>query len=226
MKILALDSSSEACSVALMVDGDVLTRHELAPRKHAELLLPFVEQVLEEAGLTIQQVDALAFGRGPGAFTGIRIATGVAQGIAFAVDLPVVPVSTLAALAQGSGREQGVSRVITAMDARMGEVYWGAFKTDEHGLMQAVAEECVLPPHDAPLLDDTEWYGCGSGWASYGTVLAECYDGRLAGTDADRLPNAIDVAALAIHEYRAGHFLAAEQALPVYLRDKVAEKKR
>lgn len=226
MNILALDSSTEACSVALMLNDTTLSRHELAPRKHAELLLPFMDQLLAEAGLSLKQIDALAFGRGPGAFTGIRIATGVVQGIAFAVDLPVVPISTLAAIAQGTARELGARRVIAAIDARMDEVYWGGFEVDANGLMQAIGEEAVLPPAEAPLLEGSGWFGSGSGWSTYDTVLAERYDKRLDGIDAQRLPNAIDIASLAVEAFQAGKLVSAEQALPIYLRDKVAEKKK
>ena len=123
MKILAIESSSEAVSVALMVGDECLSRHEVAPRKHAELLLPFMEDLLKQADLSLGQLDALAFGCGPGAFTGIRIATGVIQGVAFAADLPVLPVSTLATIAQGVKREEGKDKVIAAIDARMEEIY-------------------------------------------------------------------------------------------------------
>jgi tRNA threonylcarbamoyladenosine biosynthesis protein TsaB len=225
VNLLALDSSTEACSVALMTGDQVLSRHEIAPRRHAELLLPFMEQLLAEAGMSLQQVDALAFGRGPGAFTGIRIATGVAQGVAFAAELPVVPVSTLAALAQGALREEGAQWVIAAIDARMEEIYWGGFEANGEGLMRPIAEECVIPPDKAPSIGGSPWYGCGSGWSSYGTVLSERYEGRMGSVDGQRLPNAIDIASLAVAEYREGHSVPAEQALPVYLRDKVAEKK-
>jgi tRNA threonylcarbamoyladenosine biosynthesis protein TsaB len=226
MNILALDSSTEACSVALMTGDQLLSRHEIAPRKHAELILPFMDQLLAEAGLALKQIDALAFGRGPGAFTGIRIATGVMQGIAFAVDLPVIPVSTLAAIAQGAGREHGAARVIAAIDARMDEVYWGSFEADENGLMRAVGEECVVSPDQAPTVEGSDWFGSGSGWSTYDTVLAEHYGSQIAETHGEYLPNAMDIAALAVREYRAGNVVQAEQALPVYLRDKVAEKKR
>jgi tRNA threonylcarbamoyladenosine biosynthesis protein TsaB len=127
MKLLALDTATEACSAAVWVDGTVLERYELAPRRHAALILPMIEAVLAEANLSPLQLDAIAFGRGPGAFTGVRIAVGIAQGIAFAADLPVIPISTLAALALGAAQETGYSRIAAALDARMGEVYWGVY---------------------------------------------------------------------------------------------------
>ena len=123
MKLLALDTATEACSAAVLADGEVLERYELAPRRHAALILPMIESVLAEAGLEISQLDAIAVGRGPGAFTGVRIAIGIAQGIAFAADLPVALVSTLAALALGTARDTGATRIAAALDARMGEIY-------------------------------------------------------------------------------------------------------
>ncbi|MBD3671159.1 MAG: tRNA (adenosine(37)-N6)-threonylcarbamoyltransferase complex dimerization subunit type 1 TsaB [Gammaproteobacteria bacterium] len=226
MKILALESSTEACSVALMDDDAIISRHEVAPRRHAELILPFMDELLAEAELSLSQIDALAFGRGPGAFTGIRIATGVIQGIAFAVDLPVVAVSTLAAVAQGSAREQGITKAIVANDARMDEVYWGAYTLDPAGRMQALAEECVVRPEEVPTLEGEGWYGTGSGWSIYGNVLTERYGQQLNATESERLPHAQDVAWLARGLAEQGQAVTAEQALPVYLRDKVAEKKK
>lgn len=226
MNLLAIDSSTEACSVALLQGVEMISRYELAPRRHAELILPFVDELMAQAGLQLTQIDALAFGRGPGAFTGLRIATGVVQGIAFASDLPVIPISSLAALAQGARRERGHDRVIAAIDARMEEIYWGAFESDGQGLMLARAEEAVLPAASVPAVDGANWHGCGSGWSSYGNVLSEQYQGQLTDVDGERLPQAVDIALLAVREYQQGRMIQAEQALPVYLRDKVAEKSR
>ena len=142
MILLALETATEACSAALAVDGDIRERFEVAPRGHSELILPMVDELMAEADISIEQVDAIAFGRGPGAFTGLRIAVGVTQGIAFGADLPVVPVSTLAALAQGSESNS----VLAAIDARMDEVYWGAYQRSSAGLMTLCGEEAVIPP--------------------------------------------------------------------------------
>ena len=130
MKLLALDTATEACSAAVWVDGGVAERYLLAPRRHAALIMPMIEDVLAEAGLGVGHLDAIAFGRGPGAFTGIRIAVGITQGIAFAADVPVVPISTLAALALGAAREFEQTHIATALDARMGEIYWGVYRVD------------------------------------------------------------------------------------------------
>ena len=226
MKILAIESSSEAVSVALMVGDECLSRHEVAPRKHAELLLPYMDELLDQAGLSLQQLDALAFGCGPGAFTGIRIATGVIQGVAYAADLPVVAVSTLACLAQGARREEGRDKVLAAIDARMAEIYWGGYVANEDGLMIPVNKEYVIAPDHAPDVDGAGWYGTGSGWDTYKTVLPPHYGVKLLGFDGNRLPNAIDVASLAKRDFNAGLAVSAELAQPVYLRNKVAEKKK
>lgn len=221
MKLLALDTSTDACSVALDIEGQVFTRFELAPRRHAEIILPLIEQVLSEAELQVKQLDAIAFGRGPGAFTGLRIACGVTQGIAFAADLPVVPVSTLAALAQGGYRASGHEKIIAAIDARMGEVYWGLFQLTQGGLMQAVSEERVsaLADLDLPQGDDL-WAGIGSGWGTAAAPAAQIRQ-RLCDVTPQLLPDARDILSLAKPAYLQGTYVAAAQALPIYLRNKV-----
>lgn len=221
MKLLAIETATDACSAALSIDGELRERFEIAPRAHTERILPMIDELMAEADITISQVDAMAFGCGPGAFTGVRIAVGVTQGIAFAADLPVVPVSTLAALAQGT---EG-NRVLAALDARMNEVYWGAYQRNTAGLMERVGEECVSPP-DAVLCPlGNDWRGAGAGWTAYeGMLLARCA-GQLTSWDGTGFPHARDVALLGIVGYEAGQGVNAEQALPVYLRDKVTWKK-
>ena len=221
MILLALETATDACSAALLVDDQVQERFQLAPRGHTALILPMIDELLAEAGIGIGRVDALAFGRGPGAFTGVRIAVGVAQGIAFAADLPVVPISTLAALAQGCEAE----RVLVALDARMDEVYWAAYERNPAGLMTVSGEECVVSPQQAPLPAAGDWYGVGSGWASYPEALRQHVAGRVTAWDEHRLPQAADVARLGVAAYRQGLAVSADQALPVYLRDKVAWQK-
>lgn len=228
MKLLALDTSTEACSAALSIDGETIQRFHIAPREHAILILSMLDVLLAEAGITVSQLDALAFGRGPGSFTGIRIGTGVVQGIAYAAELPVVPVSTLAALAQGAWADTGSEAVLTAIDARMQEVYWGAFRLGEAGVMQAVAEECVSAPEAIPLPDDGEWLAVGTGWASYGDAMLQAVSERgfnLTAVEGERLPRSQDIAVLAVHAFGRGEAVAPEQALPVYLRNEVAWKK-
>ena len=221
MIILALETATEACSAALNIDGEIRERFEIAPRGHSELILPMLESLLMEADISLQQVDALAFGRGPGAFTGVRIGVGVAQGVAFGADLPVLPISTLAALAQTTDAAQ----VLVAIDARMGEVYWGQYRRSQDGLMVLQGEECVISPEQTPLTEDGGWSGAGSGWGAYGESLSERHAGQLLGVVANALPRAAAISRLATPDLSAGKAVSAEQALPVYLRDKVTWKK-
>ena len=218
MKLLALDTATEACSVALAIDDEVIDRFELTPRRHSRDLLPMVEAVLAEAGLRLAQLDALAFGRGPGAFTGLRVATAMVQGLAFAVDLPVVPVSTLAALAQQGWRIHQAKQVLSAIDARMDEVYWGAF-AESDGLMVPVADEVVMTPANVTATVGS-WFGMGTGWVFREQIAVEVTDCQV-----NAWPHARDIATLAFAELKRGGGLPAEQAMPVYLRDKVAQKK-
>lgn len=222
MRILALETASDACSVALWHDGAVYQRLEVAPRRHGELVLMMAEAVMEEAGCRRRDLDLVAFGRGPGSFTGLRIAAGVAQGIAFARDLPVAPVSSLQALAQGTLRARGRRRVLAAFDARMGEVYWGAFDAGTGDTMALVGEEVVCGPAAVPVPAGEGWYGAGGGWDACGTALAAALGPRLAAVDGGRHPEARDVAVLAVAMAAAGATVAAEAALPVYLRNQVA----
>lgn len=226
MKILAIETATDACSAALLVDGEIRVRETLAPREHARLILPMMNELLAEAGIALAQLDALAFGRGPGSFTGLRIAAGVVQGAAFAADLPVAPVSTLAALALGAMEKHGQTQVLAALDARMNEVYWAAFRCDADRLSSLVGEEAVLPPSRVPLTETAGWFGAGQGWAAYGEVLRERLVDRLCGVDAELSPHAREIARLGEVVMREGGGVSAEQAIPVYLRDHVADVPR
>ncbi|GLU38769.1 tRNA (adenosine(37)-N6)-threonylcarbamoyltransferase complex dimerization subunit type 1 TsaB [Pseudomonas sp. NBRC 100443] len=219
--LLALDTSTEACSVALLHDGRRFSRHEVIPRLHAKRLLPMVQELLDEAGIALAAVDAIAFGRGPGAFTGVRIAIGVVQGLAFALDKPVLPISDLAVLAQRAHREHGASQVAAAIDARMDEVYWGCYRL-EQGEMRLAGAEAVLPPEKVALPRDAEgdWFGAGTGWG-YCERLAV----KVQAEDASLLPNAGDLLDLALFAWERGDAVPADQAQPVYLRDNVATPK-
>ncbi|MAD27073.1 MAG: tRNA (adenosine(37)-N6)-threonylcarbamoyltransferase complex dimerization subunit type 1 TsaB [Pseudomonadales bacterium] len=218
--LLALDTATECCSAALLHDGRVTARSEVIPRQHAQRLLPMIEELLGERELRLPDVDALVFGRGPGAFTGVRIATGMVQGLAFAADKPVIAVSNLAALAQRAWREHGAETVAAAIDARMDEVYWGLYCLQD-GVMQSLDDERVCPPEAVSLPDGVASVaGAGTGWQ---------YADRLA-VSAERswpqmLPNAVDLITLALPRWLAGEVLDAADAQPVYLRDKVATPK-
>ncbi len=226
MKLLALDTTEESCSAALCIDDEMRWRFELAPRRHSELILPMMESLLAEAGISVRQLDALAFSRGPGSFTGIRIATGVAQGVALGADLPLVPVSTLAALAQAVLRQHGAIRVLSALDARMGEVYWAWCEYGE-GVMEVTGSgEHVGPPASViPGPADDAW-GAGSGWSAYAEPLRQATGIAPSRILGEQAVHARDVASLGLAALAAGNTLAPEDALPVYIRDDVAAKPR
>lgn len=221
VKLLALDTSTEACTVALAIDGAIQERFELGTR-HAERILGMVEALLAEGGIAVRQLDAFAFGRGPGSFTGLRIGAGVVQGLAFGADRPVVPVSSLAVLAQGVAQP----RVLAAFDARMHQVYWGAYERTDQGLVTLRGEERVLAPADVPLPGGEGWWGAGSGWDAYHAALAARLGGRLSGWTPKAYPHAGDLARLALPALAAGRWVRAEDAVPVYIRDQVAVKQR
>jgi tRNA threonylcarbamoyladenosine biosynthesis protein TsaB len=222
MKLLAFETATEACSVALWIDGAVIERFEIAPRRHAEVALPWAGQLLQEAGIARSELDAIAVGRGPGAFTGVRLAIALAQGIAMALDKPVVAVSTLAALSMQSAGE----RTLAAIDARMGEVYHAAYLQDINRRngdpWRVVHAPGLCRPQDVPVPEGGAWTGLGSGFAAHGEVLR----GRLAGA-LDRfepavVPTAAAVLRLARPRFGRGEGGAPEAAIPIYLRDKVA----
>lgn len=218
MKLLAFETSTEACSVALWLDGEVRERFELAPRRHAELSLPWAEQLLAEAGLKKAQLDAIAIGRGPGAFTGVRLAIAIGQGIALALDRPIVPVSTLAALAmQAAG-----PHVLAAIDARMGEVYAAAFALRDGDAVALTAEQVLAPSAVALPAGNEAWQGVGTGFAAADGALAARLGSRLVAVDPGALPHAADVARLAALAHARGEALAPERVEPAYLRDNVA----
>lgn len=225
MNILALDTAGQGCSVALLVDGGIVERHEAAPRRHAATLLPMAEECLAEAGLALRELDAVAFGRGPGSFTGLRIATSVAQGIAFGAGLPVVPVSNLAAGAAAALRKHGWRRVLVAFDARMDEVYAGAFESGADGLPRLVGEEALLTPAmlALPAGEATDgaadWHGVASAFDAWPELAGRLC---LAAADAEIAPLARDLLGLAAADLARGAAVAAEDALPVYLREQVA----
>lgn len=221
MKLLALETSTEACSAALHVDGRVLSRFRHAPRLQTELLLPMVEELLAESGLTLAALDALAYSRGPGAFTGVRIAAAAVQALAFARDLPVLPVSSLQTLAQGALRVHGATRVLSVFDARMNEVYAGAYERRGE-LMQPLDVEHLCSPAELPPALRGEFFAAGNGFAVHEAVLRQqC---TITGSDAVLFPSAEDVLPLALELQARGGEQPPELALPVYLRDEVWKK--
>jgi tRNA threonylcarbamoyladenosine biosynthesis protein TsaB len=224
LRILAIETATAACSAALYIDGAISERHELAPREHARLILPMIDALLSEAGMPVGALDAIAFGRGPGSFTGVRVAAGVAQGIAYAADLPVVAVSTLATLALGAMRESGARRIMAALDARMAEVYWGLFEQGDDALPRLLGEERVCAPREAGMPEGGAWVAAGSGWSTYRRELLDRAGQRVTRVLADLEPRASEQARLAARRYTKGETLRPEQAVPVYLRDEVVRE--
>ena len=225
MNILAIETATDACSCALEWSGTVVARHAVEPRRHTELLLPMIDAVLAEAGVGLAALDAIAFGRGPGSFTGLRIACSVAQGLGFGADRPLVAVSTLQTVAAGMHRSHDAPRVLAALDARMGEVYWGGFEWD--GVTMAPAfDESVVAPDAVHVPSAGAWAGAGPGWSAYRAVLDERVAERpgcsLVSVDPERLPEAIDMLAPARLALESGLAVAPEHAAPVYLRSNVA----
>jgi len=221
MKILGFDTSTDTCSVALIIDGRLYERSE-SGSQHSEHLLPLVDWALGEAGASLGDLDAIAFGRGPGSFTGLRIGAGVAQGLAFAAGRPVIPVSSLQVLAQGVESES----VVTAVDARMGQVYWSAFRRDQTGIAQPVIGESVVAPDAIEVPPGHEWTGVGSGWRAYTDPLQVQAGGRVRILDDVVTPQASSVIAIAAVIWKSEGALAPEAGIPVYVRDQVAHKVR
>jgi len=227
-RILALDTSTDACSVALVIDDQVIERFTLEPRSHARLALPMVDEVLSEAGIALSSLDAIAFSRGPGSFTGLRISAGLTQGLAFAQQLPVIPVSTLQALVFGFWREQDPesipATILGVLDARMNEIYAGLYQM-EQGIPALVGIERVIPP-ELLTLSDISGSICiiGSGLV-YQDRMAPEVRNAFSVEQSDCLPRASAVALLAVDLFRQGKCVAAEEAQPVYLRDEVTWKK-
>jgi tRNA threonylcarbamoyladenosine biosynthesis protein TsaB len=226
MKILAIETATEACSAAIYIDGDISLAYQINPRGHTEMILGMVDRLTADAGLTAGGLDALAFGRGPGSFTGVRIATGVAQGIAFAADIPVIGISTLAALAQRAYREKGECNLLSAFDARMGELYWAGYRVGEKALVVPAIAEQVGLAQQVEIPRDGDWYGVGSGWGAYADQLAQRLGASLLGIKAELYCSARDIALLAAEDYQAGLAVSPERGLPVYLRNQVAYKMR
>ncbi len=223
MNLLAIETATETVSVALDLNGEVLERYQHAPRQHAELLLPWVEQLLAEAEISFASLDAIAFSRGPGSFTSLRIGIGVVQGLAWASDLPVIPVSSLAATAQTAFNE-GIKSALVALDARMNEVFTGTFEANRNGIMIPAGEEKVCAPEDVIVPAGSETYGIGIGFDRYEAL--DSLSGQLAGIRSDVWPKASSVLKLAQDWWLSHEALPAEQAQPVYLRDNVAKKKK
>jgi tRNA threonylcarbamoyladenosine biosynthesis protein TsaB len=217
LKIIAVDTSTDYCSAALWIDGEIESRGAHAGHSHSELLLGMVDALLKPRNLLARDLDGIAYGMGPGSFTGLRIACGVVQGLAFGADLPVVGIGTLLAMAAGSNAE----RVVCALDARMHEIYHAAYEKRDD-VWHAVHEPSLCVPDAAPELTGTGWLGCGGGFLGYRAVLAARYGAQLQSIEPECYPHAAQIVSLAAPRFAANDTSTAEHAAPLYLRDKVA----
>ena len=221
MKLLAFETATEACSVALYIDGELRERFDVVPKQHTGLALPWAEQLLADAGIKKSELDAIAVGIGPGAFTGVRLAVALVQGIALALDKPVLPISTLAALAM-QGADLNHDRILAAIDARMGEIYCAEFQWDTDGLVQAVSEEIVIAPDAYRHVSCHPLVGVGTGFSAVNNALQANLKEQLIACRAEALPHAADIARLAIRDFKLGKAIAPDILEPAYLRNKVA----
>ena len=222
MKILAIDTATEACSVALLTEEVCQEKFEIIPRQHTERVIPMVDELLKDVDLTLSQLDAIAFNCGPGSFTGVRVATSVAQGLAFSNNLPVIAVSSLAALAQLAYREENQGNVLSTIDARMNEMYWACYQSDA-GIMKLLGEEQVSPV--SKVTKKGSWHCLGSGWDTFKTELASSDKVNISSFTTACFPHAQDIAVLAADLYKQEKILSAEDAVPSYIRDEVTWKK-
>ena len=221
MNLLALDTSTEFLSLALTRHDRVFTHYQTAGSAASQLVLPQIQVLLDSANIQLKDLNGIAFGAGPGAFTGVRIAAGVAQGLGFGANLPVVGINTLMAVAEASGYE----KVIVCLDARMGEIYHAALVKENGAWIEASATQ-VCKPQDAPVLKGSDWFGAGSGWATYADKLTLIYSENLSQT----LPNVLDnitptaeaILRLAQPVFEAGQAKPAMEAMPIYIRHRVA----
>lgn len=222
MNLLAIETSSSIGSIALGRDGHVEQRLIESPREQTELALPLIEELLHAQELRLESLDALAFGRGPGAFTGLRIAAALAQGLGMSMGLPLVGVSSLAVAALGVCRKSGASRVLVCVDARMGEVYWAAFEARD-GAVIALTDERIGRPADVDVPDSGPWVLAGDGLAAYPADV-ERFAAVTSRAMFEVVPSACNLLPLAERELAAGHTLTPDSARPIYLRDSSAWK--
>ena len=225
MNLLALETSTERLSIAILRDGEAFARDVDAGQRHSELALPLLNELLAEANLTLRQFDAIAYGQGPGSFTGVRIACGLAQGLALGIGKSMVPVPTQMALAE----QVGAMPVLVALDARMGEIYFAAYRRDvvSAGGWQEVVAPVLAKPDALPFLDGQGWSAVGSGFdvPALGELLVARYRGQIANVVHGVLPRALDVARIAERQLNTtgmASAIAPEHAAPLYLRNKVA----
>jgi len=224
-QILAFDTATNACSAALLINGEVRQRFQIAPRKHSELLLPMIDELFSQSNAQLMDCDAIAYGCGPGSFMGVRIATGIAQGLAYGVNIPVVPVSTLQALAQTAYMRTNEERVLAGWDARMEEIYWGAYQLDEKKIMQSVHPDSLNAPEVVKPFDNNVWFAVGNAWELYQEIIESNWQQQITVAKELIYPSAKAIAMIAATQWDQGKALPPEQARPVYLRNNIAHVK-
>jgi tRNA threonylcarbamoyladenosine biosynthesis protein TsaB len=221
MNLLALDTSTEFLSLALKLGENTFTHYQATGSASSQLVLPQIQVLLDSANTQLKDLDGIAFGAGPGAFTGVRIASGVAQGLGFGANLPVVGINTLIAVAEASGQD----KVIVCLDARMGEIYHAAF-VKQNGIWTEISETKVCKPQNSPILEGGNWFGAGSGWAAYRDVLTQLYTNNLSPALPNIMqnitPTAEAILRLAQPVFAAGQGRPAMEAMPIYIRNRVA----
>ena len=223
MKLLAIETSSDVGTVALLAEETIEQQRIATPREQTERILPIIGELLATAGLPLGDLDGIAFGRGPGSFTGLRVAAAVAQGLGLAVNLPLLPVSSLAAMAQGLWRTEGQERSLVCIDARMGEVYWGAFEVRE-GVAELLGTEHLSEPGAVAWTGAGAWGAVGSGFDVYAKLLAPVV-AEAGSVQPAFQPSATDLLPQALADLRDGRTRPAAEATPVYLRDETAWQK-
>lgn len=219
--ILSFDTATEACSVALRVDEKIFSRFEIAPRQHASLLLPLIQSLLNEAKITLQEINAIAFGFGPGSFMGVRLATGMAQGLAFGLQIPVIPISTLQIIAQTAHEKSGEQKILAGWDARMHAIYWGFYAANDQGLMQPQQPDALSAPAsiDTNPFSTVRFMTAGNAWSVYENELPTVFlqQNKLN----DIYPEASHMLAIAVSKYLSGDVFSPEKVEPQYIRHHV-----
>ena len=221
MNLLAIETSTEACSAALSVNGQVSTHYKIVSHKHTELILPMIDSLLQKASLTLCEIDVLSYGCGPGSFTGLRIAAGVIQGLAYGAKRPVLAISSLQALAQQVAHSEQAPRILVMIDARMEEVYWGYYELDVNGVMQLIGAESLSHPSEISIPHTQDFIAVGSGWGRYAEHVPPKLMQQARDLKTECLPRAEDVVFLAAQTYSHQGTLQAHQALPHYIRQQV-----
>lgn len=219
--ILSLETATNACSAALQVEGDYFARFDIAPRQHAKLLLPMIQALFNEAGIVPADLDAVAFGCGPGSFMGVRLAVGMAQGLAFGANCPVISISTLQTLAQSTYDQTQASHILSAWDARMGDLYWGEYAVDSKGLMQPQRKDQLSKPSEIDIDRTISYSAAGNAWSVYASQLPDLFSDVVAEQYADLYPDARAMLSLAESKLLAGKVCSPIEAHPHYCRDQV-----